>query len=91
MKKKVRCIICGKIMKPVKYMKNNHKHHYYKNEDKQMECARCGLLKTTIEDIESIKCLNCGKKLKPILDKNKKWDGHSYCCECMPKKLISYG
>ena len=41
-------------------------------------------------------CLNCGKKLKPALSaKNfitKKWDKHSFVCQCMPKgRVISIG
>jgi len=40
-------------------------------------------------------CLNCGKKLKPDLSavnfKTKKWDKHSYKCDCMPKLRISIG
>ena len=45
---------------------------------------------------EIIKCLNCGKKLKLDLKavnyKTKKWDKHSYKCDCLPKNVrISVG
>ena len=37
----------------------------------------------------------CKKELKPERTaknfKTKKWDGHSFKCECLPDKIISIG
>jgi len=40
----------------------DHKHNYYKNESGRMECAQCGLLKSTIIETpltEAKECENC--------------------------------
>ena len=40
-------------------------------------------------------CLNCGRRLKPDPESlnyiTKKWDGHTYKCDCMGELKVSIG
>ena len=64
----------------------NHKHNYYKNEDGRMECARCGLLKSTIEETPptEAKCDVCKKNIAIFHLLN----GKSFCKSCFDKEEL---